>query len=281
MMEVLLDRDLSPVMDHLQDRQDYTEEIDNEILYAQREMTADQEVTLKAFLLWIKDKQANGPLTIVTTNYDVSVETPLFAEVGVSRVPAAIDFGFDWRDPSTGTLHPRPTKPSVAFFKLHGSLNWLRCDLCGQLYVNPLEAIAYLSFSDRQAWANTCECGWWPLRHLIVAPSTVRDVRDTHLLNVWRSATEALRTAREWFIVGYSLPDEDLAIRSMLLRAFAAQGLQSSTEPLGKRAGRPGPSVTVVQLGEAARPKYAAMFQRFQYLGGGLDEWLGSRAARV
>jgi hypothetical protein len=71
------------------------------------------------------------------------------------------------------------------------------------VYVNPQEAIAYLSFSDQQCWANTCECGWFPLRHLIVAPSMVRDVRDPHLLNVWRSATEALRTAREWFIIGH------------------------------------------------------------------------------
>lgn len=43
----------------------------------------------------------------------------------------------------------------------------------------------------------------------------VRDIRDAHLLNVWRSATEALRTAKEWYIIGYSLPHEDLAIRSM------------------------------------------------------------------
>ena len=207
----------------------------------QRDMTTAETQTLKAFLDWIAVKRKQGPLTDKPRPTMTSRSKPsLFDVIGNNLVAEEIDFGFNWRDPGTARLNPRPLNPHIAFFKLHGSLNWLRCDLCGQVYVNPQEAIAYLSFSDRQASANTCECGWSPLRHLIVAPSMVRDVRDTHLLNVWRSATEALRTATEWFIVGYSLPAEDLAIRSMLLRAFAAQGLESAPgKPLRLRVGRP------------------------------------------
>ena len=40
-----------------------------------------------------------------------------------------------------------------------------------------------------------------------------------NLLAIWQSALEALRTADELIIVGYSLPTEDIAIRSMFLRA--------------------------------------------------------------
>ena len=58
--------------------------------------------------------------------------------------------------------------------------------------------------------AAACDCG----------PSFVREVRDPILLEIWRNALEVLREADRWIVVGYSLPLEDLAIRSMLLRAY-------------------------------------------------------------
>ena len=58
---------------------------------------------------------------------------------------------------------------------------------------------------------------------MIVSPSFVRDVRDPILLEIWRNALGALRRAERWFIVCYSLPPEDVAIRSMLLRAYTGR----------------------------------------------------------
>ena len=46
-----------------------------------------------------------------------------------------VDFGFTWRDPQSGQLHQRPPSPRFAIYKLHGSLNWLRCALCEHTYV--------------------------------------------------------------------------------------------------------------------------------------------------
>ena len=274
-MEVLLDGDLSPILDQLQDQQDYSPNVRELPLAVERRMTTAERTTLQSFLDWLRKEGAGEPLTVVTTNYDVAVETPLFTSIGVDRVAEAIDFGFDWRDPYREVLVPRPAQPQLAILKLHGSLNWLRCDLCGQVYINPLEVIAYLSFNEHQSWPNTCECGAWPLRHLIVAPSMVRDVRDPHLLNVWRSATEALRTAKRWFLIGYSLPAEDLAIRSMLLRAHGARGLQAGPMPLAARPHMPSPRVTVVQRGESARGAYASLFREFDYIAGGVEALVG------
>src|SRR6185295_9652724 len=48
----------------------------------------------------------------------------------------------------------------------------------------------------------------------------VRDVREPHLLSIWNAALNELRLAHEWNFVGYSLPQEDIAIRTMLLRAY-------------------------------------------------------------
>ncbi len=277
-MEILIDNPaLGRIKERLEDCQVYTEDKFKNPDMTPRNMTKRQRQVLGQFLAWMnrKSDENGGPLNIITTNYDVAVETSIFHKMGKKQLKATIDFGFDWRDPFTDVLVPRPQRPKIGIYKLHGSLNWLRCDLCGQLYLNPLEVIAYLSFNKRQAWANTCACGGWPLRHVIVAPSMVRDIRDPHLLNVWRSATEALRVAKEWYIIGYSLPAEDLAIRSMLLRAFSARGLEDGAPLLKNRPGKAGPHLTVVQKGESALPAYAAMFSKFHFIENGLEELIG------
>ena len=53
----------------------------------------------------------------------------------------------------------------------------------------------------------------------MVTPSRVRDIRDSTLLEIWRQAIEFLRTADQWVFAGYSFPREDVAIRSLILRA--------------------------------------------------------------
>jgi len=191
------------------------------------------------------------------------------------------------REPDTGKVYRRPADPRFGVYKLHGSLNWLRCSVCDNVYVNPVGAIAYLSFllgddgerrtkanpwlkSLEDAGANQCHCGSRPLRHVIVAPSLVRDVRDPVLQEIWRNALEALRQAEEWIIVGYSLPPEDVAIRSMFLRAY-------------KGRDAPKPRVIVVQ-GEEKEPevtRYQLLFPEYTYVTGGISGYLaGGKAKR-
>ena len=69
-----------------------------------------------------------------------------------------------------------------------------------------------------------------------------------------------MRSAARWVIVGYSLPPEDLAIRSLLLRAYT-----TAVEP---------PEVVVVQNGDKARPNYELLFPGCDYRNDGLEEFL-------
>jgi hypothetical protein len=150
-------------------------------------------------------------------------------------------------------------------------------------HLNPVGAIVYLSFllgdaaerhKRENPWleqleaqgANTCHCGYRPLRHVIVAPSFVRDVRDPMLREIWRNALEALRQADMWVIVGYSLPPEDVAIRSMFLRAY--QGRDTAAQP----------QVVVVQKEEKAPEltRYRLLFPQHSYVAGGLSGYLDS-----
>jgi NAD-dependent SIR2 family protein deacetylase len=229
---------------------------------------------------------ADRHVTVITTNYDLTMDTALSTLVtGAPEGLLQIDLGFELRDVHHGMLLPRPRLATgstaivdrLALFKLHGSLNYLRCELCDQVYVNPAGSIAYLAFSRQPTKANTCHCGQGPLRHVIVAPSLVRTYRLPQLLATWAAATEALRRADEWIFVGYSLPPEDLAIRSLLFRAWHARGQHNADPaPINEWPYKPKPNVTVVQYGNVAKPAYDLLFGKHLtcYFDAGFDAWL-------
>ncbi len=169
-------------------------------------------------------------VSLISTNYDWEIDHEIFRryDVSYSKVARNVDFGFSWRAPfsgGNGRPYMRPAGAPHDIFKLHGSLNWAHCGLCNHVYVNLRQSPVYQMFGEHQTKneANSCHCDHWPLGHLLVAPSIVRDVRDPNLLGIWHAAFEALRWAEEWIMVGYSLPMEDVAIRSMLFRAYSSR----------------------------------------------------------
>jgi hypothetical protein len=233
---------------------------------------------------------ASDHLTIVTTNYDLLLDTILSDILGERGEPdvSRIDAGFVYRGVGGGHLASRPgirngadagsegsITSRLALYKLHGSLNYLRCEVCDQVYLNPKGDVADLSFDRQPKDANTCHCGHGPLRHMIVAPSTARSVRIPQILEIWSAAMEALRMGQEWVFIGYSLPPEDLAIRSMLLRAWYARG-QNEVE--GKNIAewpfKPHPSIEVIQKGDGSASSYKLLFPELTYCGDGLEGWL-------
>lgn len=235
---------------------------------------------LRRTMDWIVGLARTGRVTIISMNYDIEVEQQLYEVLGYDKVFEQVDFGTSVREPDTGRVYDRPRDARFGVYKLHGSLNWLRCDVCDTIYVNPMGPIAYLSFlldrepgeADgfrRMLWekgANQCHCGHRPLRHVIVAPSFVREMRDVILIEVWRNALAALRRATTWFIVGYSLPPEDVAVRSILLRGKAA------------RAPFPDPRIVVIQKQqkEPELTRYGLLFPDNEYFAGGLENYVAT-----
>jgi len=235
---------------------------------------SENEAVLLRFVDWMHDRARGGQgrLSIITTNYDVVIEKRLYARLNALEIPGLIDFGLSWRavdSPDEAATQPRPSSPWLGLYKLHGSLDWLRCPLCDHIYIDPARTI-FRGDGGRQlsdpspSRTATCVCGYRPLRHIIVAPSMVRDVRNPNLLTIWHSALEALRTADEWIVIGYSMPPEDVAIRAMLLRAHR-----------GRR--RP-PRVRLVELGqnEEVENRYRLLFPDLEFEGGGVEGFVAS-----
>jgi hypothetical protein len=231
---------------------------------------------------WILDLSEAGetPLTMISTNYDTLLEFLLFEKLQMNvirdemHLGDLVDMGFSWREHAAGkfyeTIHHPPAKPRLKFFKLHGSLSWLQCPLCRFVYVNTLGSSSIFRQAyrgDMIDYNNTCVCGHGPMRAVIVAPSMVRSIQDPNLLTIWRSALESMRTAAEWIIVGYSLPPEDIAIRSIFLRAYHGRGRKSKP-----------PRIRVIQKQQdpGLEGRYRLLFPDCKFEYGGFETYIAS-----
>src|SRR5207249_3724515 len=101
-------------------------------------------------------------------------------------------------------------------------------------------------FRRKRDAANTCFCSETKLEPQIVSPSFVRRLEDLNLLNIWSHTHNLLCRAGHWIIIGYSLPEEDVSIRSLFTRALHYR--EGSLK------------VTVIQRSESEREKYNALF---------------------
>jgi hypothetical protein len=223
------------------------------------------------FLKDLRTEKAACPLGVITTNYDMAADEAVFEAAGIGvtgnglfwvedDIAAHIDFGFRWLQATEDLIScPRPPRPRACLLKLHGSTNWLRCPLCDNIYINHVGAIWKQAYRGKTDHLNRCHCSRTKLEAQIVSPSFVREMREPNLLGAWKTALDVLRDAREWVIIGYSFPDEDLGVRALFTRAY------------GSRTTRP--HITVVQRDAASRNRYSAFFEpgRLSYCVGGLE----------
>lgn len=205
---------------------------------------------------------AGNFITIITSNYDYALEWNLLTKKEMWNVDKNVDYGFSWREPVVSDeVYQRPTRPKFKIFKLHGSSDWLKCDRCGHIYINPAQDLYTLAFVNYKTIDNSCHCGFWPLKPVLVTPSYVRSALDTNLHEIWKASQEELRKADEWIIIGYSMPSEDLNIKSLFLQSY--HGRESR------------PLVKVIQKGSDTKPRFDNFFgvDAYEFIGDGFERY--------
>ncbi|MFZ5598616.1 MAG: hypothetical protein ACOY35_03495 [Bacillota bacterium] len=113
---------------------------------------------------------------------------------------------------------------NVKLFKLHGSLNWLYCPQCGQLY-------AYEHSDARghsviiNGMANMIRCTTvhccQRLSRVIIPPTLMKNYQSIPFIpQLWQQARQALQLASEIIVIGYSFPTTDFRSNWMFRKAM-------------------------------------------------------------
>jgi hypothetical protein len=159
---------------------------------------------------WSRLQRRCDVRTVVTTNYDLLAErtirhrptkrpsSPGFHYGGITdaSAPSRSPFGRERRADATPSGR-------VPLFKLHGSLNW------------SVEGTRILVYPDvRPAFRRGGTAA-------IIPPLPEKEIPDW-LAPSWELAEFALAEADEWVVVGYSLPEYDIAVMELLRSAASA-----------------------------------------------------------
>ena len=228
---------------------------------------------------------------VISFNYDVIADIALamrskafaFDRADVEMLGAGdhhlIDYGVDFAN-----VQPPPEGARrFQLLKLHGSFNWLRSRLTGNLYFGGMQKAAGILFqtpaqraaSDlRSLFRHKKPHGRIPdtfddLEPVLVTPTHLKDLRNPHLARIWRRAEECLRGARRIVFIGYSLPGDDLHVKYLFKRAMETRA--PGTEP---------PSIVVVDKGDARTSEVRRNYERFfgrravRFHGEGFDKWV-------
>lgn len=180
--------------------------------------------------------------TFLTMNWDTVVEDFLWREQGIRN--------FDYRCREMSVKFDRKTKQIVqsvrskgiktaTILKPHGSINWMYCDNCRQLFwfrPGVANQIASRLFKDSdkacvdrtlgkypniRTSESTCPvCETSPLSTRFATFSFKKALDFPMYGSTWRAAERRLRKAKHWVFFGYSMPSADYEFKHMLKTCY-------------------------------------------------------------
>ena len=206
------------------------------------------------------------PWSFITFNYDLS-----------------LDFALHWTNHQIDYALETKATAGIPLLKLHGSLNWAGCPVCG--VIRPLSFERLFSRLPTGRRSKSTARSLPATRHLdalgphcpeavpqrepaLVPPSWNKTQYHAAFGNVWRRAAQEIAAAEEIVIVGYSMPQSDAFFRDLLALGLAGPARLKHfvvINPDPKVGGR-------IQglLGPAVGNRFRAYTSTF-------DEWVDSR----
>lgn len=191
---------------------------------AERETAVRAHQACPEWLAHLVEYWQSNECQVITFNYDLLVEAAWAEHVGEQRsivelYPIPLTFTSSRTGAVLGGLRELP--PGMRLLKLHGSLNWRYSGPD-----SPPGDVIYITGVPR-GWALDKQYGGDDMLSsdrdpMIVPPTAVKSpyyVNRT-LRRLWAMAAEALQQADDLVIMGFSLPESDLIVSSMLATNF-------------------------------------------------------------
>ena len=195
-----------------------TEEI-KKVLDEKEQLVVQDECP--SWLLTLTQHWHKNQAGVVSLNYDTLVERAVVNNIDKIKAehiyPVRLELSTKRGGEKAAVLGPMRPVDSFTLFKLHGSTNWYysgASESTGEvIYCSDIEG--WVANSSRESDSKLAVSDKVPL---IVPPTTekVGFFQHESLKRIWSQALSSLRTATRLFIVGYSLPMTDLAVRLFL-----------------------------------------------------------------
>ncbi|MCC7169269.1 MAG: hypothetical protein IT459_02375 [Planctomycetes bacterium] len=187
------------------------------LFFLAREHAATQEGCGYAMTFAARLAPYPSHASIITFNYDLLYDWGLSAVGMMLRTPM-LSYGLGGRATqsheadqlfmtATNCIVP-PYSGSIPLLKLHGSLNWMSCEACGQITIYPSECIEWDDIRIDGYELACAGCRSARLSPLLLPPSEDKEMKP--LAFVWQHAEQLLDAADLVVFIGYSLPEYDV-----------------------------------------------------------------------
>ena len=161
---------------------------------------------------------------IFNFNYDILMDNALYDSAKLT------DFGYIIRSDYTfadgNWRRAEDVRSDVYMFKLHGSLNWLRCNRCGrnlllryQKNVSPL----WMQIKELPLTCPGCNATKMELQRILIPPAGLKNFSDNDVAYLWGCATDYCKQIKRIVVIGYRFSDMDYELE-MLLREMVFRG---------------------------------------------------------
>jgi hypothetical protein len=156
---------------------------------------------------------------VITLNWDTTAERTL-AEEGCWNPISGYGFKKDLRAmPYAEPLSPDiDVESKVTVLKLHGSIGWHE-SASGAIYFDRPRFLSRFDFQSngKPLWLMDPEAPGGPAKDpVLLYPSYLKQLKSLVMQQIWHRAAEALHEAERVEVYGYSLPESDLAVRTLL-----------------------------------------------------------------
>lgn len=176
---------------------------------------------------------AKDDVSVVSLNWDSLLEDSIYYWINSLNRQNQIDVDYCcYTLPLDGCKNHTPSITQKAagiknfkILKLHGSTNWLVCESCKKIYTGVgSESSAFKLYFRQNILCQECDeitaTKKPQLLPFIITPTYLKTFSNPHIQNIWLNAYTELNEANKVVFVGYSLPEADFFVRSLLRRAI-------------------------------------------------------------
>ncbi|MDR2427144.1 MAG: hypothetical protein LBD46_08225 [Endomicrobium sp.] len=164
----------------------------------------------------------NINFSFVNFNYDICLDRVLLSmhkkdETKSFDLDYGIELGNYTLEAGRKLWFAKPRKRKVYLLRPHGSVNWLFCRSCGNVFSKLTRQNKVADILQNTKCYN---CGLSNLEPYIIYPSYNRIYENKHLVQIWMRLEKLLMEADKWCFIGYSLPEADRYFTYILTRAY-------------------------------------------------------------